>query len=103
VIANIYGMTTPIPSKTTAAFYLQAAISFGVSTISVALGIAYLPLGGWPRAFLALGLLFVVTSSFTLAKCVRDQQDSTAVLSRVDQARLEKFLADHDPYKVAGA
>jgi hypothetical protein len=58
-----------------------------------------LPLGGWPRAFLALGLLYVVTSTFTLAKCVRDQQESTSVVSRVDQARLDKFLAEHDPFQ----
>jgi hypothetical protein len=42
----------------------------------------------------------VVTSSFTLAKCVRDQQESTTVVKRVDQARLDKLLADHDPFKV---
>jgi hypothetical protein len=40
--------------------------------------------------FLALGLLYVVTSSFTLAKCVRDRQEETALVSRVDQARLDK-------------
>lgn len=93
-------MTNPVTAKNTAAFYLQAAISFGVSVVSVGIAIAYLPVGAWIRAFLALGLLYVVTSSFTLAKCVRDQQESTAVISRVDQARLEKLLADHDPYKV---
>jgi hypothetical protein len=93
-------MTNPVTAKNTAAFYLQAALSFGVSVISVGIAIAYLPVGAWIRAFLALGLLYVVTSTFTLAKCVRDQQESTAVISRVDQARLEKLLADHDPYKL---
>jgi len=93
-------MTTPVTPKNTAAFYLQSAISFGVAVVAVGVAIAYLPVGPWIRAFLALGLLFVVTSTFTLAKCVRDQQESTNVVSRVDQARLEKLLADHDPYKV---
>jgi hypothetical protein len=93
-------MTNPVTAKNTAAFYLQAAASFGVSVISVGIAIAYLPVVAWIRAFLALGLLYVVTSTFTLAKCVRDQQESTAVISRVDQARLEKLLADHDPYKL---
>jgi hypothetical protein len=93
-------MTTPLPSKNTTAFYLQAAISFGVSLVSVGVAILYLPVGIWIRAFLGLGLLYVVTSSFTLAKCIRDQQETTSVLSRVDQARLEKLLADHDPYKL---
>ena len=43
---------------------------------------------------------YVVTSSFTLAKCIRDHQESTEVVSRVDQARLDKLLTDHDPFKV---
>jgi hypothetical protein len=41
-----------------------------------------------------------VTSAFTLAKCIRDHQESTEVVSRVDQARLDKLLAEHDPFKV---
>jgi hypothetical protein len=94
------GMSTPVQPRTTAAFYIQAALSFGVSVLAVGVGIAYLPVNTWMRSFLALGLLYVVTSTFTLAKCVRDQQENSAVVSRVDQARLDKLLADHDPFKV---
>lgn len=83
----------------TGAFFAQAAISFGVALVAVTAGIVFLPVNGWVRAFLALGLLYTVTSAFTLAKCVRDRQDDTALTSRVDQARLEKLLAEHDPYK----
>lgn len=39
-----------------------------------------------------------MTSSFTLAKCVRDQQESGTVISRLDEARLERLLAEFDPY-----
>ena len=53
------------------------------------------------RAFLALGLLYVVTSTFTLAKCVRDQQETSQVVQRVDQARLERFIAEHNPFQSA--
>jgi hypothetical protein len=38
--------------------------------------------GGVVRGFLALGLLYVVTSAFTLAKCIRDRQEETALVSR---------------------
>ena len=93
-------MTNPAPTpRSTAAFQLQAVLSFAVSTLSVLIGVAYLPVGHWIRAFLALGLLYVVTSSFTLAKTIRDQQEASSVLSRVDEARLEKLLADFDPFK----
>jgi hypothetical protein len=93
-------MSTPLRPHTTAAFYAQASISFGVSLVAMCIGIAYLPLGNWPRAFLALGLLFTITSAFTLAKCVRDRQEETEVVSRVDQARLDKLLSDQDVYRV---
>ena len=91
--------TTPQP-RTTTAFYVQSIASFALSLTAVATGIAYLPVGPWIRAFLAVGLLYVVTSAFTLAKCVRDMQDASTVVRRVDQARLDKLLADHDPFKV---
>lgn len=94
-------MTTPRPaSPTTAAFHLQAVLSFAVSILAVGVGLWYLPADPWVRGFLALGVLYVTTSSFTLAKVLRDRQESTTVLGRVDQARLDKLLAEHDPFRV---
>jgi hypothetical protein len=90
--------TPPPIAPTTAAFYLQATISFAVSLFAVGMGIAYLPADPWTRSFLAIGVLYAVTSSFTLAKCVRDRQESEAVNQRIDQARLDKLLAEHDPF-----
>jgi hypothetical protein len=87
---------TPLRPQTTTAFYLQTAISFAVSLTAVGIGIGYLPVSPWVRAFLTVAILYTVTSAFTLAKCVRDRQEETAVLSRVDQARLDKLLAEQD-------
>jgi len=91
-------MTNIQPTNTTA-FYVQAAISFAVSFSAVLVGVAYLPGDGWMRAFLALSVMYVVTSTFTLAKCVRDQQEQGRVVQRVDEVRLERLLAEHDPFK----
>jgi len=95
-------MTTPMQNRTTAAYYLQAVISFSLATAALALGIAYLPVNAWMRAFLAVGLLYEITAAFTLAKVVRDRQQDGELTSRVDQARLERLLAEHDPFKVEG-
>lgn len=92
--------TAAVQPKSSTAFFIQATISFAVSSIAVTIGILYLPVSAWMRAFLALGLLYVVTSTFTLAKCVRDKQETDAVVSRVDKARLDKLLAEHDPFRV---
>lgn len=84
----------------TTAFYVQAALSFGIALVSVAVGILWLPMDAWQRGFLALGLVFLVSSTFTLAKCVRDRQETHEVTHRVDQARIDRILTEHDPFEL---
>ncbi|MET8627166.1 YiaA/YiaB family inner membrane protein [Kitasatospora sp. NPDC004669] len=96
-------MSAPMQTRTTAAYHMQAVLSFAISGSALAVGIAYLPVGGWTRAFLGIGFLYTVTSAFTLAKVVRDRQESSDTVARVDQARLEKLLSEHDPFRVEGA
>jgi hypothetical protein len=91
--------TNPMKNKNTAAFFTQAAIAFGVSSVGLMIGIAYLPLDIWQRLFLGMTGLFVITSAFTLAKVIRDAQEGSTVISRLDEARLERLLAEHDPYR----
>ena len=64
--------------------------------------VLYLPVDPWVRAFLGLGTLYLTTSAFTLAKCVRDNQENQenqGVIHRLDEARVEKLLAEHDPFR----
>jgi hypothetical protein len=98
----LWSMTSPVQTKspTTAAFYAQAAISFTISSVTVVVGIVFLPVDPWVRAFLALGMLYTVSSAFTLAKCVRDRQEEAFVATRVDRARLDKLISEHDPFKI---
>lgn len=91
--------TTSVKQQSTAAFYGQAVLSFAVAMGAVALGIFFLDADAWVRAFLAIGVLYLVTSCFTLAKVIRDRQEAGQIVSRVDQARLEKILAEHDPFQ----
>jgi hypothetical protein len=89
-------------TTTTRAFEVQAALSFGIALLAIGLAILYLPGDAWIRGVLAIGVLYAVTSAFTLSKAIRDRQESSSVMSRVDQARLERLLAEHDPFKVDG-
>ena len=93
-------MTKTIQPSQTSAFYAQAIASFAISLTSMGLALVYLPAAAWVRAFLGLGLLYLVTSTVTLCKVVRDRQELSVVTNRVDQARLDKLLAEHDPFKV---
>jgi hypothetical protein len=88
-------------SRVTAAFFLQAAIAFGASFLGLLGGVLFLPLDLWQRLFLAMTVLFLVTSSFTLAKVIRDQQEATTIRVRLDEARMEKLIAEHNPFTSA--
>ena len=90
---------TPVKQQGTAAFYGQAVASFSVAMAATAIGIFRLNADAWVRGFLAIAVLYLVTSAFTLAKVIRDRQEAGQIVSRVDQARLDKLLADHDPFE----
>ncbi|SEH76065.1 hypothetical protein SAMN04489835_3764 [Mycolicibacterium rutilum] len=91
-------MDTLTNSRTTPAYFLQAAIAFGVSLLGMLGGILFLPLDPWQRLFLGMTALFVVTSAFTLAKVIRDQQEAATIRVRLDEARIERLIAEHDPF-----
>src|SRR5262245_9052011 len=95
-------MTTPVQSKspTTAACFAQAAISFAISSSTVVVGIVFLPVDEWVRAFLGIGVLYTISSAFTLSKVIRDRQEEVSVSGRVERARVDKLLAEHVHFKV---
>ena len=82
-------METSTSPKNTTAFFAQAAISFGIAAAAVGIGITYLPVDRWIRGFLAVGCLFLVSSAFTLAKVIRDNQEDS-------QANFARMLAEHN-------
>lgn len=94
-------MSQPTKPSNTNAFFLQSGIAFALALGGMIVAIYLMPADPWVRAFLALGTVFLVTSSFSLAKCVRDAQEENLVVSRLDRARLEKLLTEHDPFKPA--
>lgn len=89
----------PNQSKNTTAFFAQAGISFAIALASMLFAILYLPVDPWVRAFFGMTTIFLTTSAFTLAKCIRDAQENQYVVARIDQARVDKILAEHDPFR----
>ena len=79
----------------------QVWISFAVAVGVTMMGIWYLPVEGWIKAFMGMGLLFTVGSTFSLAKTVRDQHEAESLRKRIDEARVNRMFAEHDPLKPA--
>lgn len=75
----------------------QVWISFGLSVVVTSLGIWHLPVDIWVKAFMGMGLLFTVGSTFSLAKTLRDMHEMEQLGTRLDEARVAKMLQEHDP------
>lgn len=85
--------------KDTQAWIAQVWLSFVFSIGATTVGITYLPVDNWIKGCLGMGYLYSLSSAFTLAKTVRDNQEAERLTSRIDEARVEKILADHHPLK----
>ncbi len=84
-----------------AGWVIQTWLSFALAVGVTSIGIWHLPVDIWVKAFMAMGLLFSVGSTFSLAKTVRDQHESESLRKRIDEARVNRIIAEHDPLKPA--
>lgn len=74
-------------AQTWAAFFL----SIGMTTT----GIVYLPVDLWAKGFMGMGLGFSVASTFSLGKTQRDLYESIRLTSKIEEAKLDKILAQN--------
>jgi hypothetical protein len=81
---------------------IQVWISFILSITATTVGIFYTPVDSWIKGYLGMGVFFSVASTVSLSKTVRDLHESQRITSRVDEAKLEKILAEHDPFLSTG-
>jgi hypothetical protein len=82
--------------RDTGAWIFQVWASFALATITTGIGIAYLPLDAWVRAFLGMGLIFSVGSALTLSKTIRDNHEAKRLLNRLSDAKTEKMIREYE-------
>ncbi len=81
------------------AWVIQTWMSFIVSLCATTIGIIYLPVDGWAKGFMGMGLAFSIGSTISLTKTQRDLHESTKLTSKIEEARVEKILTEHDNFK----
>ncbi|MDJ0797627.1 MAG: YiaA/YiaB family inner membrane protein [Calothrix sp. MO_167.B12] len=84
------------PQKDSFAWILQTWAAFILSLSITTTGIMNLPVDNWIKGFMGMGLAFSVGSTFTLAKTTRDLHESKKLTAKIDEAKVEKLLAQHD-------
>jgi hypothetical protein len=83
--------------RDSAAWLFFVRVSFVVALVANSLGVAYLPVDPWVRAYLGIGELFLVGSTITMAKALRDEHEAKTLLSRITEARTSKLLREFEP------
>ena len=78
----------------------MAWISFILAFSGMAIGLWFLEGSMAMKGFLGMSYLFTVSSCFTLAKVVRDKQESNRIITKIENAKTERFLNEYaDPIK----
>lgn len=78
------------------AWIIQTWITFIVSLTATAVGICYLPVDNWIKGYMGMGLLFTVGSTISMTKTQRDVYESEKLTSRIEEAKVEKLLSEHN-------
>ncbi|HEY9762086.1 MAG TPA: YiaA/YiaB family inner membrane protein [Trichocoleus sp.] len=97
VIMSSKNVNTPVVHTT--AWIAQTWLSFVIALTATSIGILYMPMNAWMKGYLGMGMLFSVGSTISLSKTLRDVEESKRMLSRIDEAKLERLLAEYDPFK----
>lgn len=82
-----------------AAWVAQVWISFLVAGFAMGVGILFIPVDLWVRGYLLMGTLFLVGSTISLTKTVRDNHEANRFSQVIRDAKLEKILSEQDPLK----
>jgi hypothetical protein len=68
--------------------------SFIAALGMVAIGILFAPIDIWIKAYFAMGAAFLVQSSITVTKTLRDVHESSRLVNRIEDARAERLLME---------
>jgi hypothetical protein len=81
-------------TQNTGAWLTFTYISFAASVIMMGLGVWALPADLWVKGYLTMGCVFMLGSTFTLAKTVRDEHESKRMTNRLEDAKAERLLME---------
>lgn len=71
-------------------FFVKA--SFAIAILSIAVGIFLVPGTLLIKGYFALSALFLVSSTITLSKTMRDQHEANRLINKVSEARTTKMI-----------
>jgi hypothetical protein len=78
-----------------ASWRLYVHLAFIISLFMMCVGIYMLPVSGWIKGYLGMGLFFLVSATITLTKTMRDAHENKKIVNRIHEAKTEKILKEY--------
>lgn len=71
-------------------------ISFALAFTACLFGVWFMPAVLWVKGYMTMGLLYVVGSTFSLAKTLRDEHEAEKLIHKISKAKTAKILKEYD-------
>lgn len=69
-------------------------VNFGIALAAMLLGVLSLDVPLTTMGFLGMGVLFITSAAFNLAKVLRDEHEAKRFHNRIEEAKTERLLRD---------
>jgi hypothetical protein len=78
-----------------------AWVAFNYANLVIALaltigGVLFLPLDIWIKGYLLMGIAMLLSSAISVTKTIRDVQESSRLLNKIEDAKTEQLLMRMD-------
>jgi hypothetical protein len=78
-----------------------AWVAFNYANVAMALtmtigGVFFLPLDVWIKGYMLMGIVMLVSSSISVTKTIRDVQESSRLINKIEDAKTEQLLMRMD-------
>lgn len=74
-------------------FYVKA--SFAVALLATGTGIVFAPIDLLVKGYMGICALFLVSTTITLSKTLRDEHESQRIHNRISEARAQQLLKEY--------
>lgn len=69
-------------------------LSFALAVIAIIAGIVLMPAELMMKGYMAISALFLINSTITLSKTLRDEHESGRLINKISDARTQKIIKE---------
>ncbi|MCH8498806.1 MAG: hypothetical protein LAT63_10035 [Marinobacter sp.] len=82
-------------SSNSASWVFFVKTSFAIALLAAATGVVLAPVDLVLKGYMAISALFLVSTTITLSKTMRDEHESKRILNRISEARTQQLLKEY--------